>query len=90
MTKTVTLELSREEFEMVRRAIRAHINAVDKRYDEVCEKDLEESLKDKHLAKLSQEYRFASSFEGMLDEKVREFESTAQRRVHFLCEMVEW
>lgn len=74
-TNTITLELSREEFELVRRAIRAQINDIDKRYDELCDRDLDESIKDKHLATLSRHYRFASAFEGTLEDIARDLKN---------------
>lgn len=74
-THTISLELSREEFELVRRAIRTQINNINKRYDELCDRDLDENIKDKHLATLSRHFRFASAFEGTLEDIARDLKN---------------
>lgn len=35
--KSVTVELSFEELELIRRTIRAHISAVNKHYEQICD-----------------------------------------------------
>ena len=70
-TNTISLELSRKEFELVRLAIRNHIDALGDRFDKACELNLPEQYKDSILAKVSDDFNFANAFECELEDIAR-------------------
>ena len=68
--KSVTVELSFEELELIRRAVRAHISAVNKHYEQICDfcgKEMPEELLEYHREHLTREANFATTLAESLD-----------------------